>query len=309
MASVQASLFSWFTAEKSRKARGSRLKSCTTDMPETYSCVKAVDLGGRGALAAVALADVPAEEVRRVEDAGDGGEREQRQRPAHGEHDGHDEGEREDIFKDSEHAGGEHLIERIHVRGDAGDEPAHGCAVKEGDRHGLDVTEDLAAQIEHDLLPGPLHQVGLDELQREGERERGEVEQRDLGDAGDGRGAEVVREPGALLGRRREVGIDRDLHKVWPGDVARGLEDDADARDGDLQLVRREVADEPAHQAAVVGLANHIVVDDGGFGVFGLRRLGIGLLGGHRFYFTGYGQKTSAKAAKDAKVRKGVNSA
>ena len=40
MASVQASLFSWLTAEKSLKARRSRLKSCTTLMPETYSWVK-----------------------------------------------------------------------------------------------------------------------------------------------------------------------------------------------------------------------------------------------------------------------------
>ena len=31
--------------------------------------------------------------------------------------------------------------------------------------HALQVAEDLAAQIEHDLLAGPLHQVGLEELQ------------------------------------------------------------------------------------------------------------------------------------------------
>ena len=40
MASDQAALFSALTVEKSLKARCSRLKSWTTDMPETYSWVK-----------------------------------------------------------------------------------------------------------------------------------------------------------------------------------------------------------------------------------------------------------------------------
>ena len=42
---------------------------------------------------------------------------------------------------------------------------ADGVAVEEADVHALDVAEDLAAEIEHDLLAGPLHEVGLDELE------------------------------------------------------------------------------------------------------------------------------------------------
>jgi hypothetical protein len=42
MASVQACLLRLLTLEKSAKARGSRLKSCTMLMPETYSWVKAL---------------------------------------------------------------------------------------------------------------------------------------------------------------------------------------------------------------------------------------------------------------------------
>jgi hypothetical protein len=34
--------------------------------------------------------------------------------------------------------------------------------------HALHVAEDVAAQVEHDLLAGPLHQVGLDELKEIG---------------------------------------------------------------------------------------------------------------------------------------------
>ena len=48
--------------------------------------------------------------------------------------------------------------------------------IEEGGLHALQVAEDLAAQIEHDLLAGPLHQVGLDELEHEGEEQRAEVE-------------------------------------------------------------------------------------------------------------------------------------
>ena len=104
-----------------------------------------VDLGGGGALAAVAVADVVAEELGGVEDGGDDGEREQGERPAHPEHDGDDEGEREDVFEDGEDAGGEHFVEGVDVGGDAGDEAADGVAVEEGDVHALDVAEDLAS--------------------------------------------------------------------------------------------------------------------------------------------------------------------
>ncbi len=74
-------------------------------------------------------------------------------------------GEDEDVFEDGEDAGGEHLVEGVDVGGEAGDEAADGVAVEEGDVHALQVAEDLAAQIEHDLLAGPLHEVGLEGLE------------------------------------------------------------------------------------------------------------------------------------------------
>ena len=40
------------------------------------------------------------------------------------------------------------------------------------------------AHVEHDLLAGPLHEVGLDELEQVGEEQRAEVEEGDLRDAG-----------------------------------------------------------------------------------------------------------------------------
>ena len=57
--------------------------------------------------------------------------------------------------------GGEHLVQRVDIAGKPGDQPSHRIAVEEADVHALQVAEDLAAHVEHDLLPGPLHQVGL----------------------------------------------------------------------------------------------------------------------------------------------------
>ncbi len=51
-------------------------------------------------------------------------------------------------------------------RGDAGDQAADGILVVEPDVHALQVAEDLAAQIEHHLLPRPLHEISLQNSSR-----------------------------------------------------------------------------------------------------------------------------------------------
>ena len=177
------------------------------------------------------------------------------------QHDDDDEGQHEDVFEDGEDAGGEHLVERVDVGGDAGDEFADGVAVEEGGGHALQMAEDLAAQIEHDLLPGPLHHVGLQEFEDVGDEQRAEVEEADLRDAGHGMRAEMAGEPGELLRRRvRHVGVDGDLDQIGADDVAAGLEDDGDGRECGLQLVRAEVGQQTTHEAAVVGLADDVVI-------------------------------------------------
>ena len=57
-------------------------------------------------------------------------------------------------------------------------QPPTGLRSKNADMHPLDVPEDLAAQVEHDLLPGPLHQVGLQKLQRKRQQQRAKVQRR-----------------------------------------------------------------------------------------------------------------------------------
>ena len=145
-----------------------------------------VDAGGGGALAAVAVADLGAEDAGDEENGGNDGESKQGERPALIDHDGDDEGEGEDVFEDGEHAGGEHLVEGVDVGGEPGDQAANGVLVVKGRRHALQVAEDLAAQVEHDLLAGPLHQVGLQQFEQEGEEQAAEVDGGDKSDAAHG---------------------------------------------------------------------------------------------------------------------------
>src|SRR6185437_16872949 len=91
-----------------------------------------------------------------------------------------DAGEHEYILKNRDHAGGEHFVQRIHVGGDARHQPAYRIFIEEPDVHLLQVSEDLAAQIEHDHLSSPLHQVRLHKFQNKIEEQGSEIDQRNL---------------------------------------------------------------------------------------------------------------------------------
>ena len=160
-----------------------------------------------------------AKQLGRVDDQWQYGQGEQGERPAHGDHDGDDVGEREDVLKDGEDAGGEHLVQGIDVGGDAGDEATDRIAIEKGDVHPLEMAEDLRPEIEHDLLAGPLHEVGLDELEQKGENEGAEVESGDLRDARDGNGRQMARKPGVPSGRGSKVGVNGDLDQKGAEDV------------------------------------------------------------------------------------------
>ena len=202
-----------------------------------------------------------AEDLCREENCRNHRERQQRKQPTHAQHDDDDEGEGEDVLEDGEDAGGEHLVEGVDVGGDASDQATHWIAVEEADVHALDVAEDLAAQIEHDLLSGPLHQVGLNEFETEGEQQRAEVEQSDLGHAANGVGAEMAGEPTQFFtGCRCEIGVDGYFDEVGAKDVAGGLDKDGDRGDSGLELIRLQVGEETPHEAAIVGFADDIIV-------------------------------------------------
>ncbi len=175
------------------------------------------------------------------------------------QHDHHDAEQDKDVFEDSEDAGGEHLVQRVHVRSETGDQTADGVAIKEGDVHALQVAEDLRTHVVHDLLAGPLHEVGLGKLQHVREAERADVDESDLGDAGGGRIAEMASEPGGLAGAVvRHVAVDGDFGQVGAEDVRESLEDDGNQRNAGLPLVGAQVFEQTAHQPAVIRLADDI---------------------------------------------------
>ncbi len=125
-----------------------------------------------------------------AEDQRQHGEGDQGQPPVHAQHDDDDQDENEHILEDGEDPGGEHLVQRVHIAGQPGDQPPHRIAVEKAYVHALDVAEDLAAHVEHDLLSGPLHQVGLHKLEQIAEHQRGQVDAGDLGDPDHGIGAQ-----------------------------------------------------------------------------------------------------------------------
>ena len=186
------------------------------------------------------------------------GKGDQRQLPAHVEHDGDDAGEHEYIFENGYHAGGEHLVERIHIGGDARDQPADRIAVEEGHVHVLQVAIDLAAQIEHYLLARPLHQVGLREFKDKAEGEQRDVNHADLGNSGQRLRTQEAVEKGMPRARLvRQVLVDGDFGQIGADDVGSGLEHDRHQRDRDLQAIGLQVPQQPAHQPGVIGLAEY----------------------------------------------------
>ncbi len=161
-------------------------------------------------------------------------------------------------------AGGEHLVERVYVGGDTRDQTANGVFVKEADVHVLQVAEDLAAQIEHYLLAGPLHGVGLDEFQRKSQDQKSNIQAANLRDADERRVAEAVADPGVRVGRLGQVLVDGDLSEERPEDVGHRLEHNRNQGDYHVPLVGTQVREQPPHQPAVIRFAYYFLFLVGG---------------------------------------------
>ena len=128
----------------------------------------------------------------------------------------------------------------------------------------LQVAEDLAAQVKHDLLPGPLHEVGLQEFQEESENQQADVHGADLRDADQRLRTQEAVEKAVAAARRggRQVFVDGDLGEVGADHVGGGLQHDGHQRNRHLPLVRTQVAQQPLHQPAVVGFSQDLFFVD-----------------------------------------------
>ena len=155
-----------------------------------------VDAGDGDADAAVGFAHPVAENLGGYNDKRQHSKSDQRQLPVHAQHHAENAEEHEEVFEDGDHAGGEHFIQCVDVGGDARDQAADGILVEEGNVQALQMAEDLAAEIEHHFLAGPLHEVGLQKLEQEAEDQQSDIDGRDLRDAGDGVRAEPTPDTG-----------------------------------------------------------------------------------------------------------------
>lgn len=108
------------------------------------------------AVASPALEPQGQEQKQRQDREGD-----HRQSPVEPEEHAHDAEEDRDVAADRHQPGGEELVERVDVTGDSRHQAAQRVAIEI--RHGepLEVPEEVAPEIEHDLLTHHLHDVAL----------------------------------------------------------------------------------------------------------------------------------------------------
>ncbi len=85
------------------------------------------------------------------------------------EHRHDDEAQHQQVAQDHEQAGGEQLVQRVHVGGDARDQAAHGIVIVEGEVQSLQVRHHFAPQVEHGFLSHPLHDELLAEIAKHAE--------------------------------------------------------------------------------------------------------------------------------------------
>ena len=211
-----------------------------------------IDAGDGGANAPVRITHFVAEELGRHYDKRQHRECNQRQLPVHAQHNSQNSQEHEQVFKNRDHAGGEHFIQCVHVGGNARDQAADRILIVESDVHALQVAEDLAAQIEHYFLSGPLHEVGLQELKHESEAEQAEINAGNLCDPVQRARAEPTPQArGRALGRR-QIAVHGHFHQIRSQHVAKRFQDDRGNGNRDLPAVRTQVGEQPPHQPAVI---------------------------------------------------------
>ncbi len=203
-----------------------------------------VDAGDGGAHPPVGIAHLDLEQEGDRHEQREDAEDAEGQPVVEQEEEDEDAGQREDVVEDRQDAGSEQLVERVHVGGHPRHQAADRVAVEKGRFQLLQVTEDLQAQVAHDLLPHQVDQHRLAEAQGEDQDDGKGVEGGDAGESADV----------AVLDRA----VDGQLGQVRLDDGAGGPQDQAgDGREG-APAVRPEIAEEPAHQPRVVSFSQYL---------------------------------------------------
>ena len=192
---------------------------------------------------------MPSEPLRHHHDERQHREGDERQPPVHDDEDDHDAEQREHVAEDRHDAGGEEIVQNVHVGRHAGHQAPDRIAIEESHVEPLKVLVDLGAQVEHDALPRHLEHPGLEVFERERSDEDAEEDQRN------------PVQP--LQIARRDVAIDGELHDVGLRQLKDRRRDDRRERNRDVHGVRPQVAQQPAHQPGIVGFAEDLFFVDG----------------------------------------------
>ena len=203
-----------------------------------------VDAGDPQADLPVGLAHVPPEPLRQDEDERQHREADQRKAPVHPQQRGHDADEHEQIAERRDHARREQIVDDVDVCRHSRHQPADRIAIVERQIEPLQMRVDLHAHVEHDALPDHLHHVGLGVLERERRNQHGQVDQRDVVEAGK-----------IALG---DVLVDGDLDQIRRRELRHRVADQREQRTGHVPLMGTEVPQKAPHEARVVGLAEDV---------------------------------------------------
>ncbi len=209
-----------------------------------------VDARDGGTDAAIGVADELAENHGDDEDAGENRKRVECETLVDFEQQaGHDD-EKKEVVDHGDDASSEEIVEGIHIRGDARDQPADGVAVKVAHRQALHMAEDFTAHVVHGLLADALHDANLDVLCEEVEHQHGKKEQAKPADA---RPRGRFREK--MIQRGNKVAVDALSKDERWGELERGDDGHHDEREDHVPFVWLHVPQKPAHQARIVRFA------------------------------------------------------
>ncbi len=203
---------------------------------------KGVDAGQPRADAVVAAPRALAEPTRRKDEHRDGDERDECQLPVHPEHHPDDGRDHHQVAEHVNHARGEQLVERVHVRGEPRHHAPDRVAVVVGDLLALQLAVKLAPEVVHHALAHGFEQHGLQVREPEGDEEHGEEDEREPFQS-----ADVA---------RRDVPVNRVLRELRLKDAQQIEHERQHERGQERAQVRLQVAHQPARHLPVVSLAD-----------------------------------------------------
>ena len=210
---------------------------------------ESIDPGDRCPDPTVTPSNLALEDHGGREEQGNDRQTDECQTPVEPEHQDHDSEQRDEVSKDVHDARREQVVEHIDIRCHPGNDPSDRSTVEVGEIETLDMTEDLDAQVEHDLLTRPVGHIGLRKRNDELDDQHTQVEHCDLREAG---GVPLL-----------NVIVDRDFGQQrthQPKRRSDGQQDDGKQND---PAIRTQIAKQPAGQPVVIDLSEALLFVEG----------------------------------------------